>query len=226
MKTYRLPVVLTGGAGAASGNFRKSVPHGVIRAIQVNYDGQPGTCDVTLTCVFAGITKTILTLTNSNTDFPLAKVFEAGKDNVGADVAAGKVGELVEPEVAGELIVTSINQEGTGKGFDLELTRHVAESVSIPVIACGGAGKLQHMSEVIVQGSADAVSVASVLHYNAARRFSTMDGQYMDEGNTEYLRSQRRFSLIEDATLQDIKQALSDTGVECRREEAASIHGG
>ena len=106
MKTYRLPVVMTGADGAASGDFRKSVAHGVIRAIQVDYNDQPATCDVVLTCVFAGVTKTVLTLTDANTDFPLAKVFEAGKDNLGSDVAAGKVGELVEPEVAGELVAT------------------------------------------------------------------------------------------------------------------------
>lgn len=149
---------------------------------------------------------------------------ENGRESKGVDAMdwAVKAAELG----AGELIVTSIDQEGTGKGFDLELTRHVAESVGIPVIACGGAGKAEHISEVIARGNVDAVSVASLLHYDTARRFATMDGQYNDEGNIEYLRSRRRFSLMEDATLQDIKQALSDVGVECRRVEATSIDGG
>ena len=122
---------------------------------------------------------------------------------------------------AGELVVTSIDQEGTGKGFDLDLTARVAESVSIPVIACGGAGKLEHILKVISSGKADAVSVASILHYNALRQFVPTDGQFAEEGNIEYLRSQRSFSLMEATTLQEIKETLTDAGIECRYEEVA-----
>ena len=67
---------------------------------------------------------------------------------------------------AGEIIVTSIDKEGTGQGFDIELTRKIAESVSIPVIACGGAGTNEHISEVITEGKADAALIASMVHFN------------------------------------------------------------
>lgn len=66
---------------------------------------------------------------------------------------------------AGELLVTSVDREGTKKGFDLELTRRIADAVTIPVIASGGAGSVDHVAEVIREGHADAVAVASLLHY-------------------------------------------------------------
>ena len=67
---------------------------------------------------------------------------------------------------AGEIIVTSIDQEGTTKGFDVELIRAVTDSVSIPVIASGGMGKLEDINIAVRDGHADAVAMASVLHYN------------------------------------------------------------
>jgi cyclase len=70
---------------------------------------------------------------------------------------------------AGELLVTSVDQEGTGKGYDLELTRLVAQAVPIPVIACGGAGSLEHVAQAVLEGKADAVTVAHLLHYDKCR---------------------------------------------------------
>ncbi len=70
---------------------------------------------------------------------------------------------------AGEILVTSINQDGTGKGFDLALTEKIATIIPIPLIACGGAGKKEDFEKVIVQGKADAVSAASIFHFKKAR---------------------------------------------------------
>ena len=67
---------------------------------------------------------------------------------------------------AGEILITSIDAEGTKKGFDENLNAAVAESVSIPVIASGGAGKVEHICSLLNNSSVDAVAVASVLHYN------------------------------------------------------------
>ena len=66
---------------------------------------------------------------------------------------------------AGEILLTSMDQDGTQKGYDLELTRAVAEAVSIPIIASGGAGRLEHLYEVLAVGKADAVLAASIFHY-------------------------------------------------------------
>ncbi len=66
---------------------------------------------------------------------------------------------------AGEILLTSMDSDGTQNGYDIALTRAVAEAVSVPVIASGGAGHLQHLVDVLDQGNADAVLAASIFHY-------------------------------------------------------------
>ena len=66
---------------------------------------------------------------------------------------------------AGEVLLTSMDRDGTADGYDLELTRAVADAVAVPVIASGGAGELRHLSEGILEGGADAVLCASIFHY-------------------------------------------------------------
>jgi cyclase len=66
---------------------------------------------------------------------------------------------------AGEVLLTSMDRDGTKDGYDLELTRAVAESVNVPVIASGGAGTVEHLAEVVLSGKADAVLAASIFHY-------------------------------------------------------------
>lgn len=66
---------------------------------------------------------------------------------------------------AGEILLTSMDRDGTKSGFDLALTRAVSDAVSVPVIASGGVGTLQHLADGIVQGHADAVLAASIFHY-------------------------------------------------------------
>ena len=66
---------------------------------------------------------------------------------------------------AGEILLTSMDRDGTRQGFDLELTRAVAQSVSVPVIASGGVGCLEHLYEGVTQGAADAVLAASIFHF-------------------------------------------------------------
>jgi len=66
---------------------------------------------------------------------------------------------------AGEILLTSVDREGTGAGFDCELVHHVATAVPVPVIASGGMGTLEHLRAVVEQGRADAVAFAGVVHY-------------------------------------------------------------
>jgi cyclase len=70
---------------------------------------------------------------------------------------------------AGEVLLTSMDRDGTTDGYELELTRAVADAVGIPVIASGGAGELPHLSEAILDGHADAVLCASIFHYGTFR---------------------------------------------------------
>ncbi|HEU0229952.1 MAG TPA: HisA/HisF-related TIM barrel protein, partial [Burkholderiaceae bacterium] len=66
---------------------------------------------------------------------------------------------------AGEILLTSMDRDGTKAGFDLELTRAVSDAVAVPVIASGGVGSLQHLADGILEGRASAVLAASIFHY-------------------------------------------------------------
>ena len=86
-----------------------------------------------------------------------------GRNNTGMDVIdwALRVAELG----AGEILLTSMDRDGTRSGFDLDLTRAVSEAVSVPVIASGGVGTLEHLVEGVSIGRADAVLAASIFHF-------------------------------------------------------------
>jgi imidazole glycerol-phosphate synthase subunit HisF len=86
-----------------------------------------------------------------------------GRKNTGLDVLAW-ARRMVQAG-AGEILLTSMDRDGTRAGFDLELTRAVSDAVSVPVIASGGVGTLEHLSEGIRIGHADAVLAASIFHY-------------------------------------------------------------
>lgn len=79
---------------------------------------------------------------------------------------------------AGEILLTSMDKDGTKDGYDLDLTKAVSEAVNIPVIASGGAGTLEHLAEALTKGKADAVLAASIFHY----------GEYSIREAKEYLR--------------------------------------
>jgi cyclase len=87
----------------------------------------------------------------------------------GGSKATGREGLAWIREVAdrgaGELLLTSMDRDGTQAGYDLELLERVAAAVRIPVIASGGVGTLEHLAEGIQQGGADAVLAASIFHY-------------------------------------------------------------
>ena len=86
-----------------------------------------------------------------------------GRIDVGIDAVewAAKVQKLG----AGEILLTSMDCDGTKAGYDIELTRQIAEAVSIPVIASGGAGNMEHFYEALTEGKAEAALAASLFHY-------------------------------------------------------------
>lgn len=81
------------------------------------------------------------------------------------DLEALSWAQEIEKRGAGEILLTSMDADGTRDGFDLELTRRISETVEIPVIASGGAGNAQHMVEAFVDGKADAALAASIFHF-------------------------------------------------------------
>jgi imidazole glycerol-phosphate synthase subunit HisF len=86
-----------------------------------------------------------------------------GRKATGLD--AVEWGRRMEAAGAGEILLTSMDRDGTRAGFDLELTRVFSDALSIPLIASGGVGNLDHLADGILQGRADAVLAASVFHY-------------------------------------------------------------
>src|SRR2546422_8420811 len=75
---------------------------------------------------------------------------------------------------SGEIVLNSIDADGTKAGFDLAITRRISEAVGVPVVASGGAGKLEHMAEVLLEGKADAVLAASIFHFG---EYTVGDGE-------------------------------------------------
>jgi cyclase len=103
-------------------------------------------------------------------------VTHGGRTRTGLDaVAWARKGEALG---AGELVVNSIDADGTKEGYELKLTRMIADAVTIPVIASGGGGKPEHLYDVLTQGGADAALIASILHF----------GEYSIREIKQYLR--------------------------------------
>ncbi|QEA14019.1 imidazole glycerol phosphate synthase subunit HisF [Comamonas flocculans] len=86
-----------------------------------------------------------------------------GRRNTGLDAVQWAL--AMQQRGAGEILLTSMDRDGTRSGFDLELTRAVSEAVTLPVIASGGVGSLQHLADGVSLGAADAVLAASIFHY-------------------------------------------------------------
>jgi len=113
-------------------------------------------------------------VTNSNWEVYI----HGGRTSTGKD--AVEWAKLAEELGAGELLLTSMDRDGTKEGYDLELTKAITSAVNIPVIASGGAGKLEHLRDVIKLAGADAVLVASIFHY----------GQFTVRQAKEYLKNE------------------------------------
>jgi len=106
------------------------------------------------------------------------KIFTHGGRNK-TDIDAIKFAKQMEKYGSGELLITSMDRDGTQKGYDIDLMQKISESVNIPVIASGGVGNLDHLAEGIIKGKANAVLAASIFHY----------GKYSIKQAKEYLDS-------------------------------------
>lgn len=93
----------------------------------------------------------------------LEVVVSGGEEATGMDIVSWA--RMVERLGAGEILLTSKDADGTKDGYDIEMTRAVAEAVKIPVTASGGAGKLEHLYQAVVEGKASAVLAASIFHF-------------------------------------------------------------
>lgn len=135
-----------------------------------------------------------------------------GREYTGLDVFewAQKLDELG----AGELVITSVDREGTGNGFDLELISKINQIVSIPVIAHGGAGKKEDVVEVIKKSGVNSVLISSLFHYNYIKSHEAKASPL--EGNTQYLKNKKISSSLRSCTIQDVKSKLKENRIFCR----------
>lgn len=121
----------------------------------------------------------------------------------------------VEEFGAGEIIITSVSNEGVQKGFDIPLTKKIVEKVSIPVIAHGGAGNIKHIYDVIRFTNVSGVAISSMLHYESAKFLPRVKTKI---GNTIYLDSLKK-TLKENNTIKKIKNFLKKKNILVRDEK-------
>lgn len=116
----------------------------------------------------------------------------------------------------GEILLTSINQEGTGRGFDLHLYRLIHDNVMIPVIAHGGAGAVADVANLInsTRPSVNAVGIASLFHYDVIQ--SDADLGDIREGNRDYLQTQCSDEYFSSLSIRAMKEQLIQQGLACR----------
>jgi cyclase len=135
-----------------------------------------------------------------------------GREETGVEVVewANRVEELG----AGEIIITSVDREGTGEGFDIELVKKISEAIRIPVIAHGGASTLENMKEAVIEGKSCALAIASVFHYSAIKNI--LAGKENAEGNMAFMNSGKNFKIIQPTDIQTVKKFLSVNHIACR----------
>jgi cyclase len=109
---------------------------------------------------------------------------------------------------AGELIITSVDREGTGKGLDLSLLETIAEKIDVPLIAHGGVGKINHVTDLFNKTQVDACAIASALHYNLLQQNKVQREVDCHEGNVEFLKKNISFKNIDLFEINEIKSEL------------------
>jgi cyclase len=149
-----------------------------------------------------------------NTDGKYLAFTDNGREYTGLEVVAWA--RKVEELGAGEIVITSVDKEGTGEGYDLELIKSVSEAVSVPVIAHGGANSPENIVQAILIGRADAVAIASILHYSVMQSLVDFTSDYKKEGNISFLNSGRTPKKIELSSLKEIRSALLNAQIPTR----------
>ena len=138
-----------------------------------------------------------------------------GREFTGVDVLTWA--KEVEQRGAGEILLTSIDREGTGKGFDIDLVKMVSEAVNIPVIAHGGASSNVHIKEALKDGGADGVALSSMLHYSAIKNNSDLNRKFTNEGNVEFMNNNKTYKMFGSKNIFEIKKWLINNEILLRK---------
>lgn len=136
-----------------------------------------------------------------------------GREDTGVEVMDWV--KRVESLGAGELVITSVDKEGTGEGFDIKLIQEVCSLVKIPVVAHGGAGSVDDIVKVVKETSANGIAIGSIFHYDIVSKHNTLNSERA-EGNTSFLSESRSFGKIAPVSFGDVSKLLREMGVICR----------
>jgi imidazole glycerol-phosphate synthase subunit HisF len=153
--------------------------------------------------------------------FPDSNKFECLTDNA-REVTGIEVIEWIKKAVdlgAGEILLTSIDKDGTGKGFEMELSQEVSETVNVPVIISGGAGCKEDIKDLVNKANPDAICIGSSLHYGVLAVMGKT-GNYLEEGNISFLNKNLTSASHEKKGVQpfsigDLKQYLISMNIAC-----------
>ncbi|WP_127717818.1 imidazole glycerol phosphate synthase subunit HisF [Halobacteriovorax sp. HLS] len=138
-----------------------------------------------------------------------------GREETGKDIVAWA--KEVESLGAGEIVITSVDREGTGEGFDIDLIKSVTDVVSIPVVAHGGGSSLEDTIQMIKETNVSAVAIASAFHYDTINNAKFINNVSTSEGNKNFINSGKRFSKINTFSILELKDALIKADIQCRR---------
>ena len=134
-----------------------------------------------------------------------------GREETGLEVT--KWVEKITKLGAGEIVVTSVDRDGTSLGLDLELLKKVKSATTIPVIAHGGASDFNNIKEAVAY--ADAIAIASALHYDS---YEKLQDQYRQEteGNTTFLKSKKIFKKVKTFSIPNLKDYMAGNNIKHR----------
>ena len=136
-----------------------------------------------------------------------------GREYTGIEVV--EWAHKIENLGAGEIIITSVDKEGTGTGFDFELVKSITSMVSIPVIAHGGVGKKEDIYDVIAKCEADAICASSIFHYEFVKSYETIK-ENAEEGNFDFLKSGQSKKNIKSINIKELKEFLLENNISLR----------
>ncbi|PZR19826.1 MAG: imidazole glycerol phosphate synthase subunit HisF [Flavobacterium psychrophilum] len=148
-----------------------------------------------------------------NADGKYYAFIDNGREQTGIEVV--EWAKKAESLGAGEIVITSVDREGTGKGLDFELVSSIYDAVSLPVIAHGGIGSMSDVEKFLELNMADAVALGSALHYEALTNF-VLETENRKEGNIDFLLSGGQGNNSASFKLADLKEFLHSKSIYCR----------
>ena len=137
-----------------------------------------------------------------------------GREQTGIEIVSWA--QQAEELGAGEIVITSVDKEGTGNGFDIELIKQLSDKINIPLVVHGGAGNKQDVLNVLTQTDADAVCAASIFHYDFIEH-EQFDMNETSEGNYAFIKSGNKVKYIDPFSIENLKEYLVQNNIKLRK---------